>query len=80
MAVSRLFLQRNALNTNSLAPGPSDNMGHSQVGEEAPLFVLLTTYLSYAFLTLIGHVRDFFGKRLRPLSYAHLTVRSVIWA
>ncbi|WVR03753.1 hypothetical protein IAU60_000748 [Kwoniella sp. DSM 27419] len=35
-------------------------------------FVLLNTYISYILLIVIGHMRDFFGKRFRPADYAHL--------
>ncbi|WVW80222.1 hypothetical protein I302_102200 [Kwoniella bestiolae CBS 10118] len=37
-----------------------------------PYFTLLTTYISYILLIVIGHMRDFFGKRFRPAEYAHL--------
>jgi len=40
--------------------------------EHAPLLVLLLTYLGYVILIVFGHVRDFFGKRLRPKAYQHL--------
>nr|UWK20355.1 sphinganine palmytoil transferase subunit 2 [Trichoderma deliquescens] len=33
------------------------------VEDEAPYYFLLTTYLSYLALILLGHIRDFFGKR-----------------
>ncbi|KAJ9049101.1 serine palmitoyltransferase component [Entomophthora muscae] len=32
---------------------------------DVPLFVLLTTYLSFVFVILIGHVRDFFWKNFQ---------------
>ncbi|THH27680.1 hypothetical protein EUX98_g6501 [Antrodiella citrinella] len=55
------------------------NSGH-QKGEplkgveeqEPPHFVLLTTYLSYLLLIILGHIRDFVGKRIRPAAYKHL--------
>ena len=31
--------------------------------DEAPYFYLISTYVSYLFLIVLGHVRDFFGKR-----------------
>lgn len=40
--------------------------------EEAPLFVLFTTYLGYLVLIMFGHVRDFFGKILKRSQYSHL--------
>jgi serine palmitoyltransferase len=39
---------------------------------DIPLFTLLTTYISYAILIAIGHVRDFFGKRFRRETYSYL--------
>ncbi|KEY64272.1 hypothetical protein S7711_09311 [Stachybotrys chartarum IBT 7711] len=33
------------------------------IEDEPPYFYLLTTYISYLFLIILGHVRDFFGKR-----------------
>lgn len=33
------------------------------IEDEPPYFYLLTTYVSYLFLIILGHVRDFFGKR-----------------
>lgn len=47
------------------------------VPEEPSLATFLTTYLSYIVLIVIGHVRDFFGKRLRRQSYAHLMEQDV---
>ena len=40
--------------------------------EETPLYVLIVTYFDYFLLVLLGHIRDFFGKRLRKKAYAHL--------
>ena len=40
--------------------------------EETPLYVLIVTYFDYFLLVLLGHIRDFFGKRLRKQAYAHL--------
>lgn len=45
--------------------------GHEEL-EEAPLPVLITTYLGYLILILFGHIRDFFGKIFRKAKYAHL--------
>ena len=42
------------------------------VMDEAPLYFLLTTYISYLVLIAFGHIRDFFGKRFTPDSYRHL--------
>ncbi|KAI8848293.1 pyridoxal phosphate-dependent transferase [Chytridium lagenaria] len=40
--------------------------------EQAPMFVLVTTYVSYFILIAIGHIRDFFCMRLFPKSFEHL--------
>ncbi|WWD16443.1 hypothetical protein CI109_100869 [Kwoniella shandongensis] len=43
--------------------------------EEEPrpsYYVLMSTYFSYLLLIVMGHVRDFFGKRFRPAAYSHL--------
>lgn len=42
--------------------------------EEAPLFVLMTTYLGYLILIIFGHLRDFFGKLFKRRKYSHLQV------
>jgi serine palmitoyltransferase len=42
------------------------------VEEEPGYFVLLATYISYLILIIVGHCRDFVGKRLFPKSYRHL--------
>lgn len=47
------------------------------VEEEPKLITYLTTYLSYIILIIIGHVRDFFGKRFRKDSYKHLMEQEV---
>ncbi|GAA5825507.1 hypothetical protein JCM10212_002413 [Sporobolomyces blumeae] len=40
--------------------------------EEPSVWVYLQTFISYALLIVLGHLRDFFGKILFPASYAHL--------
>ena len=45
--------------------------------EDPPYYILLSTYLSYVILICIGHVRDFFGKRLRTKEYSHLMPSNV---
>jgi len=45
---------------------------HPEAEPQPPYYVLLTTYISYILLIVIGHMRDFFGKRFRPLRYVHL--------
>ncbi|TDL20645.1 serine palmitoyltransferase 2 [Rickenella mellea] len=39
---------------------------------DPPYYILLSTYVSYLFLICIGHMRDFFGKRLTATNYIHL--------
>jgi len=39
---------------------------------DPPYYILLSTYLSYLLLIVVGHMRDFFGKRFRASSYKHL--------
>lgn len=39
---------------------------------DPPYRILLTTYVSYLLLILIGHLRDFMGKVFRPGTYKHL--------
>ncbi|KAG8897697.1 serine palmitoyltransferase component, partial [Tulasnella sp. 408] len=40
--------------------------------QEPPYYVLFSTYLSYLILIVIGHMRDFFGKKIVPQKYSHL--------
>lgn len=40
--------------------------------QEPPYYVVISTYISFIILILLGHMRDFFGKRFRPARYAHL--------
>ena len=42
------------------------------VEQDPPYYVLFSTYISYLILIILGHVRDFVGKRLSPSSYRHL--------
>lgn len=46
--------------------------------ESTPYLTAITTYLGYLVLILIGHLRDFFGKRLRPKDYEHLCEQNVL--
>ncbi|KAK9451548.1 pyridoxal phosphate-dependent transferase [Limtongia smithiae] len=39
---------------------------------EPAMFYLLTTYISYLILIILGHIRDFFGKRLLKDKYVNL--------
>ncbi|ODV90851.1 hypothetical protein CANCADRAFT_112307 [Tortispora caseinolytica NRRL Y-17796] len=40
---------------------------------EPQYYILVCTYLSYLILIILGHIEDFFGKRLYPTKYRHLT-------
>ena len=42
------------------------------IEDEPPYFYLVTTYIAYLVLIIVGHVRDFFGKRFRRENYKHL--------
>ena len=44
---------------------------------DPPYYILLTTYVSYLILILIGHMRDYIGKVFRPASYKHLKSQNV---
>lgn len=39
------------------------------IEDEPPYFFILTTYISYLFLIIVGHVRDFVGKRFGDKKY-----------
>ena len=47
------------------------------VEQDPPYYILLSTYISYLILIVLGHVRDFVGKKLSPASYKHLMPRGV---
>lgn len=42
------------------------------VMDDPPYFILIITYLNYLILIIIGHMRDFFGKRFQPDSFKDL--------
>lgn len=43
------------------------------IEDEPPLYFVLTTYISYLILIVVGHIRDFFGKRFgNPKHYRAL--------
>jgi serine palmitoyltransferase len=44
---------------------------------EPPYYILITTYMSYILLIVLGHIRDFLGKRFHPGSYRHLMPANV---
>lgn len=49
--------------------------GH--VDADPPYYILFSTYISYLILIVLGHIRDFLGKRFRSASYAHLMPKGV---
>jgi len=44
--------------------------------EEPSYFILISTYLTYLILIVVGHARDFFEKRMFPASFDHLVERN----
>jgi serine palmitoyltransferase len=44
----------------------------SHTHQDPPYYILLSTYISYLILIVLGHIRDFVGKRLSPASYRNL--------
>jgi hypothetical protein len=45
--------------------------------EEPPYYIVITTYLTYILVILLGHTRDFVGKRICPEAYRHLIPSNV---
>ena len=50
---------------------------HPEEEATPPYYVLITTYLSYLLYIIIGHTRDFLGKRFYPKYYSHLMAHDV---
>ncbi|GJJ07708.1 hypothetical protein Clacol_001913 [Clathrus columnatus] len=44
----------------------------NHLDEDPSYYILLTTYFSYLILIVLGHLRDFFGKRFHSHAYKHL--------
>lgn len=42
------------------------------IKDEPSYYYLITTYFSYLILIILGHIRDFFGKRFKKQKYSHL--------
>lgn len=51
---------------------PSANQSLAPSDEEPSIWTYFGTYLSYALLFVLGHIRDFFGKWLLPNEFVHL--------
>ena len=49
---------------------------HDNQEDDPPLYFLITTYISYLIFIVLGHIRDFFGKRFAQERYAHLKQRN----
>ena len=60
--------------TSSYKPGKAST---SHVEEDPPYYILITTYLSYLILIVLGHFRDFVGKRIYSNAYRHLMPSNV---
>ncbi|KAF5378995.1 hypothetical protein D9757_009096 [Collybiopsis confluens] len=45
------------------------------VDQDPPYYILLSTYISYLVLIVLGHLRDFVGKRFNSREYRHLMPR-----
>ncbi|KAI8835108.1 pyridoxal phosphate-dependent transferase [Chytridium lagenaria] len=56
-------------------PIKAPKLSHDETIEKTPLFVLITTYISYAILITVGHLRDFFAMRMFPKSFEHLRAK-----
>ncbi|KAJ3108019.1 serine palmitoyltransferase component [Phlyctochytrium planicorne] len=54
------------------SPVPTAPVDQEECIEATPLLVLVTTYISYFILIVVGHIRDFFAMRLVPKSFEHL--------
>ncbi|KAI8878836.1 PLP-dependent transferase [Backusella circina FSU 941] len=57
---------------NSIAATQRRYEDFKQKMDEAPLFILVSTYLNYFLLILFGHLRDMMGKVFKREEYAHL--------
>ncbi|KAJ7762717.1 pyridoxal phosphate-dependent transferase [Mycena maculata] len=44
----------------------------AHVDKDPPYYILFSTYISYLILIVLGHIRDFLGKRFYPSAYRHL--------
>ncbi|CAH6720220.1 serine palmitoyltransferase 2 [[Candida] jaroonii] len=55
-----------------VAKHPENEPYIKSIEDEPPLFIYISTYLSYLILIIIGHIRDFFGKIFKPQEYSHL--------
>lgn len=63
---------------SAINPKPTAPPRQHEAGEEAPLFVLITTYLGYALLIAIGHFEEFVCKLFNHERFRHLRVHNGI--
>lgn len=45
--------------------------------DDPPYYILMSVYTTFLVLICLSHMRDFFGKRFRPLAYRHLMAHNV---
>lgn len=62
---------------NSVAAAHRNYEDFQQKMEEAPLYILVSTYLNYFVLILLGHLRDILGKIFKRHEYSHLRTNQV---
>ncbi|PYI35369.1 serine palmitoyl transferase subunit [Aspergillus indologenus CBS 114.80] len=58
--------------SHQYCPRPSNEALTDLIADRAPCFYVITTYLSYTIIHLIGLIRDFFGIYFKEEKYRHL--------
>lgn len=61
--------------TTSMHPPGTSLPAH--VEQDPPYYVVISAYMSYIIVLILGHLRDFMGKHFNPASYQHLIPRDV---
>ena len=61
--------------TTSMHPPGTPLPAH--VEQDPPYYVVISAYMSYIIVLVLGHLRDFMGKHFNPASYHHLIPRDV---
>ena len=54
-----------------------EKVDHDELIETAPLFILISTYLSYFILIVVGHVVDLYDGLFYPEKFKHLKSQNV---
>jgi serine palmitoyltransferase len=74
-----LIASKPLLEAHSLynAESVDSKIDHSELIEETPLWVLVTTYLSYFILILYGHFNDLIDSIFNPQKFKHLKTQNV---